>query len=383
MGEKKGRQTTDGSQRIARKARPCAVHPPLPLSLPCCIVDAMQPQLERIDPAAALPGAEVRLVGHGFRPPSTQIPEVHFAGMPGSVVISSPESIVARVPEGALTGPVQISWMDDLATIRSNDLPAEIGVSIAENLHPVCNPAIDAEGNILVTFSGSRGQKTPVSLYKIDANYSVKAHSSSIMNPSGLAFDRSGTLFVSSRHDGTVYRVAANGTAAVWAESLGIATGLAFDTDENLYVGDRSGTIFKIDRDRTTFVFATLEPSVAAYHLAFGPDRYLYVAGPTTSSYDNVWRISPSGEVEVFYRGLGRPQGLAFDLEGNLYLAASWRGHRGIVRITPDRKANLAIAGNGLVGLAFARGPAIIVATTNSLFHLDWKTPGLPLLPSR
>ncbi len=303
--------------------------------------------------------------------------------MPGSIVVSSPESIVARVPDGALTGPVEVSWMDDLDTVHSNSVLAEIGVSITENLHPVCNPAVDADGNIFVTFSGSRGQKTPVSLYKIDANYSVKAHSSSITNPSGLAFDRSGTLFVSSRYDGSVYRVAANGTAAVWAESLGIATGLAFDAEENLYVGDRSGTIFKIGRNRTTFVFATLEPSVAAYHLAFGADGYLYVTGPTTSSYDNIWRISPSGEVTVFFRGLGRPQGLAFDTEGNLYVSASWRGHRGIVRMTPKGQASLAVAGSGIVGLAFARGPALIIATTNSLYHLDWKTPGLPLFPMR
>lgn len=343
----------------------------------------MQPQLDHIDPAAALPGAEVRLAGQGLRPPASRIPEVNFAGMPGSIIISSSTAILARVPEGALSGPVEVSWLEGHESIRSNPVNAEIAVSIAENLHPVCNPALDPEGNILVTFSGARGQKTPVSLYKVDANFSAKAHSSSIMNPSGLAFDRSGSLFVSSRHDGTVYRVAPNGTAAVWAESLGTATGLAFDPDDNLYVGDRSGTIFKIDQQRNTFVYATLEPSVAAYHLAFGPDRYLYVTGPTPSSYDNVWRISPRGEVEVFFRGLGRPQGLAFDVDGNLYVAASWRGRRGIVRITPERSAELAIAGSGLVGLAFARGPALILATTNSLYHIDWKIPGLPLLPGR
>ena len=58
----------------------------------------------------------------------------------------------------------------------------------------------------------------------------------------------------------------------------------------NLYVGDRSGTIFKIGRDRQIFVFAMLEPSVAAYHLAFGNDGNLYVTGPTTSSFDAVYR---------------------------------------------------------------------------------------------
>ena len=53
--------------------------------------------------------------------------------------------------------------------------------------------------------------------------------------------------------------------ATIWvtaALGMGIATGIAFDREENLYVGDRSGTIFKIARDRQIFVFATLEASV-------------------------------------------------------------------------------------------------------------------------
>ena len=123
-------------------------------------------------------------------------------------------------------------------------------------------------------------------------------------------------LYISSRYDGIVYQVTPNGSMSVYVEGMGVATGIAFDEEDNLYVGDRSGTIFKISPNRQIFVFATLEPSIAAYHLAFGPDRYLYVTGPTTSSFDSVYRISHTGEVEVFYRGLGRPQGLAFDEEG-------------------------------------------------------------------
>ncbi len=43
---------------------------------------------------------------------------------------------------------------------------------------------------------------------------------------------------------------------------------------------DRSGTIFKIARDRQIFVFATLEPSVSAYHIAFGPHGDMFVTRP-------------------------------------------------------------------------------------------------------
>ena len=82
----------------------------------------------------------------------------------------------------------------------------------------------------------------------------------------------------------------------------------------------------------------------------------------------------------VFYRGLGRPQGLAFDVQGNLYVAASLAGKRGIVRITRDRQASLVIAGQSLVGLAFTRTGGAVLATTSSVFHLLWDVQGLPLI---
>jgi len=248
-------------------------------------------------------------------------------------------------------------------------------------LHPVTNPALDAEGNIFATFSGSRGQKVPVSVYKIDTNYNVRPFLSEMTNATAITFDRAGQMYVSSRFDGSVYRVAPNGTMSTYAEGMGVATGIAFDSAENLYVGDRSGTIFKIGKDRQIFVFATIEPSVSAYHLAFGPTGELFVTGPTTSSFDSVYKIDAHGSVSTFFRGLGRPQGLALDVEGNLYVAASLSGKRGIVRITPDAKASLEVAGQGLVGLAFAPGRSAVLATTGAVHRLLWDVQGAPLVP--
>ena len=162
---------------------------------------------------------------------------------------------------------------------------------VANNLHPVANPAIDSEGNVFTTFSGSRGQKTPVSVYKIDPAGEVTPFLSDLTNATGLAFDPEGVLHVSSRFDGIVYQVSESAIMTVYVEGMGVATGLAFDAEGNLFVGDRSGTIFKISRNRQIYVFATLEPSVAAYHLAFGPDGRLYVAGPTTSSRSSGVRV--------------------------------------------------------------------------------------------
>ncbi len=91
----------------------------------------------------------------------------------------------------------------------------------------------------------------------------------------------------------------------------------------------------------------------------------MYVTGPTVSSFDSIMRVNAVGDVSKFYTGLGRPQGLAFDTEGNCYVAASLRGHRGIIRISPDGgKAEVVVAGANLVGLAFdGKGDMIVVST--------------------
>ncbi|HUI84345.1 MAG TPA: IPT/TIG domain-containing protein [Candidatus Binatia bacterium] len=336
-----------------------------------------KPHIDAIDPMCALPGGEVRIVGSGLGPHELRRPRVSFGDVDGAVVISSEQFIVARVPEGATSGNVVVATNG----FRSNPREMRVAMPIAESLHPVANPAVDAHGNVYVTFSGSRGQKVPIAVFRIDTSYNVKPFVHEMMNATGLALDRSGSLYVSSRYDGTVYRIAQNGTMNSYAEGMGVATGIAFDREGSLYVGDRSGTIFKIGRDRQIFVFATMEPSVAAYHLAFGKDGVLYVAGPTTSSFDAVYQIDPHGEVGVFFRGLGRPQGLAVDVDDNVYVAASLNGRRGIVKITPNRHASLVVSGHNLVGLAFAPGRSVVLATTGGVHHLSWDIEGRSLLP--
>ncbi|MFZ0480143.1 MAG: IPT/TIG domain-containing protein [Terriglobales bacterium] len=343
-----------------------------------------KPHIEAITPACALPGGEVRITGKDLRPPEFRRPSVRFGDVEGSVLISSDDFVVARVPEGAASGPIVIGTNGHV----SNAHTIQVAAPIADNLHPVTNPAFDRDGNLFVTFSGSRGEKVPVAIFKIGRDHTASPFLNDMMNATAIAFDRGGQMYVSSRHDEAVYQVSPDGAVSTYAEGMGVATGIAFDRDENLFVGDRSGTIFKIARDRQIFVFATLEPSISAYHLAIGPHGDLFVTGPTTSSFDSVYKVDPHGSVSVFYRGLGRPQGMAFDIDGNLYVAASLAGKRGIVKITPQGKASLAVAGNGLVGLAFAPNNSAILATsfsgpppTGAVHHIAWGIEGLSLPP--
>jgi WD40 repeat protein len=332
------------------------------------------PRIESVSPSAAIPGGELRIKGTDLKPQDLTRPNVRFGDAEAPLVISSNDVIVAKVPEDAGSELI-ISNNGN----SSSAYPVVVGELIAENLHPVANPAVDANGHVFSTVSGTRGQKVPVSIYSIDQGGKAHPFVSDLMNATGLAFNHAGELFVSSRYDGSIYRVSDRGQKKIFAEGMGVATGIAFDREGSLYVGDRSGTIFKINRNGETFVFATLEPSVSAYHLAFSPEGDLYVAGPTTSSFDGIHRINPKGEVSEWFRGLGRPQGLAFDVQGNLYLAASYLGKRGIVRITSDLKPSIAVSGPQIVGLAFAPGKTMMVATTNALYRVPLGIEGMPL----
>ena len=332
-----------------------------------------------IDPLYGLPGGEVAIdcVGLDTSEPATC--SVWFDEVQASIVALGPKRILAIVPEMNQSAVVEV-------TVQSGDersAPARfiVGKKLAGDLHPVASPAFDPDdGALLVTRSGSRGEQLPVTLFRIDISGEVAEYSGDITNPTGIAFDREGQMFVTSRLDGVVYRMTPFRDAVSFATNLGVATGIAFDSAGVMYVGDRTGTIYKINGIGEEKAWGEVEPSVSAFHLAFGPDDSLYVTGPTVTSFDCIWCLNKEGKAEVFFKGLGRPQGLAFDSDGNLYVAASLRSRRGIVRISPNgQHAELFVAGINLVGLAFSAAGDIAVASIDSVYSLPAATKGLLL----
>ncbi len=325
----------------------------------------------RIDPTLAIPGGEVTIDCEGFDTSDPTLCAVWFGEERAPIVALSTRRVLAIVPEMKQSGAVDVSL--ESAGKQSEASSVVVAKRLAEDLHPVANPAYDPDdGALFVTRSGSRGEQLPVTLFRIDLSGEVTEFSGDITNPTGIAFDSTGQMFVSSRMDGTVYRITPFKEAVTFATNLGVATGIAFDSSDTMYVGDRTGTIYKVNGIGEEIAWAQLEASVSAYHLAVGPDETLYVTGPTVASFDSVLRIDADGEVGVFYKGLGRPQGLALDDTGNLYVAASLRGRRGIVRISPDgQDAEIFAAGMNLVGLAFSSTGDLAVASTDSIYHLE------------
>ncbi|MGH9319928.1 MAG: IPT/TIG domain-containing protein [Vicinamibacteria bacterium] len=332
------------------------------------------PRVRGVEPSHAVPGGRMHILGEGFDPARAHEHRVFFGDRRAQVTRVSETHISAIVPSGAMPE-VQVN----VAGRTSAPFGVSVATTLAEELQPVANPAFDREGNLYVTLSGSRGEKVPVSIFRVEPDGEVMPVSSEIVNPTGLAWGPDDCLYVSSRQDGSVYRILDDRQVQLLSDELGIATGIAFDREGILYVGDRRGTIFRIEPNGEPRSFCHLEPSVAAYHLAFDAEGVLFVTAPSLAPVDPIYRVNREGEVDIFVNGFGRPQGLAFDSDGNLYVAEGLAGDSGLYRISPVGEAEKIASAPPLVGVAFDGKGGIILAGGSSVFQLEIGISGLLL----
>src|SRR5262249_40597347 len=157
--------------------------------------------IKSVIPGVGVDGGEVVIDCDGYDTSDYSACKVMFGAQRGRLVSASPSRVIVAVPDygiGAKGEELRIS-----SAMAESSVPFKLGVKLAENLHPVANPAIDRDdGSIYVTLSGQRGQKVPVSIYKIAPDDTVSPFISDIVNPTGMAFSREGALYVTSRYDG-------------------------------------------------------------------------------------------------------------------------------------------------------------------------------------
>ena len=320
------------------------------------------PRITSIAPQRAITGGRVAIIGSGF-PIARELPSVRVGTQPARVVFASSSEldiVVSTDESGMVT--VNVDGVAEPATLS-------LGVSVATGLHQVDNPVFDRGGNLFLTYSGTRGQQVPVSIFRVGASGTRESFSSSVTNPTSMAVSPEGELFVSNRFEGAVYRLKDDGSAEPFASDLGIPCGLAFAPDGSLFVGDRSGTVFEVGKTGRARTLATLPSSIAAFHLALGADG-LYVTAPTLSARDVIYRISLDGAVSVVCSGFGRPQGIAFSPDGTLYVIEALAGASGVYRIPSGGAPELVVAGSKLVGLAFDEGHDMILCSSDTAYRI-------------
>ena len=330
----------------------------------------MSARVTAVRPAWAIEGGRITIEGTGFPVDRSRLPEVRIGSVRARAVYASPTAIGVIVPSGLEGGPTPIA----VEGAAGDTLSVGVAAAFATGLHQVDNPVFDRDGNLYVTYSGTRGQQVPVSIFRVRPTGTRETFSSGIINATSMAIDAQGRLYVSSRFEGTVYRVHADGTFEPFAKGLGVACGLAFAKDEDgegaLFVGDRSGTLFRVDREGKAKPFASVPASVAAFHLAIGPDGAVYVTAPTLSTHDSVFRVDLDGTVTTLETGFGRPQGIAFDASGTALVVEALAGASGLYRLPPNGRPELVVAGPGLVGVAVDPSGGVVVCSNETVYRL-------------
>ncbi len=322
--------------------------------------------IQPVLPQAGVRGGRIQVPCQGLDPEILDTCELLFGITATRPALVSSSYVFGVVPRDAEGAGLQVRQNGN----SSNVVPFQTAELLAENLHHVANPAVDHNGAIYTTISGSKGQQVPVSIYRIAPHGEVEPFASGIANATSLAFSPDGELYVSSRHTGKILRVDANGNATAVAENLGIVTGIAFDSQGRLHAGDRRGTIYQLTDSGEPHPLVKLQPSISAYHLAFDQQDRLYVTYPTLSGYDNLYMVTPDGEFQTLATGFGRPQGLAFDREQNLYIVGYVGGEGGVYKRTPDGELQHVVTGVNLVGIAFAMDTELILTNNGSVYKL-------------
>ena len=331
-------------------------------------VSGTRPRIDGVRPPCAVEGGRVTIEGANLPADDAAPPEVRLGAAAARVVHASGQAVSVIVPPGLDGGRTAVH----LRGTPDGTAFVDVGARLATGLHQVDNPAIDGDGSVYLTYSGSRGEQTPVSVFRVRRDGFREPFLSGITNATSLAFAPDGQLHVSSRFEGAVYRVRADGSFDKLVSELGVACGLAFSPDGTLYVGDRSGTVFRVGSAGKATAFATLPASVAAFHLAWGPDDALYVTSPTLATYDRVYRVDLTGRIDAVCTCFGRPQGVAFDADGTLHVVEALAGASGVYRVAQDGAATCVLAAQSLVGLAFdPTDGTLVVASNETAYRVD------------
>lgn len=142
----------------------------------------------------------------------------------------------------------------------------------------------------------------------------------------GLTTGPQNEIFVASPRTGEVLAVSQDGVVRVATSELDTPRAIVFDGMQRAIVsayglgGDPQIAVIEFDGTYHTLTTEIHSPN----GMAFGPNRLLYVADTAMNRIvsmplDNFGEV---GTPEVYASGIGRPNGIAFDEKGNLYVAS-------------------------------------------------------------
>ena len=200
----------------------------------------------------------------------------------------------------------------------------------ASGLYQPSDMAFDNAGNLFVVDYMIVGPEVRgnAAIYKATPNGALTIFASGVNYASSLAIDRMGNVFVADYDNGIIYEYKPTGSRGTFAMGLQHPLGLAFNSAGNLFVADNSpspsvgtsqGHIYEYKPNGSRAIFAVLDPADRPADLAFDGLGNLFMAdlGGKVYKYDTSGVLRPNPRT-TFGSVPTSAQSLAFDGAGNL-----------------------------------------------------------------
>jgi len=210
---------------------------------------------------------------------------------------------------------------------------------------PVSDMTLDKDGNIFVSTGGmeERGE-----LYKISPERKVTQLASIPENGLlGITVTPSGEIIGVQKNRGTLLRVLPDGSVENIVPASGLCTpqAIAFSPRGELFISnDEAGRITRATsagRVSSVVKLNTYAPPWGT--IAFERSGAFYYSEGMPGKPSRLVKVSPEGDVSVVSEQFDRPAGLAFDHEGNLFVAEYMTGK--IWYVTPEGAIKTFVAG--------------------------------------
>jgi gluconolactonase len=153
--------------------------------------------------------------------------------------------------------------------------------------------------------------------------------------PEGPALDRNGNLFVVNVDSGDISKISPEGEVKTFVNIGGAPNGAKFHANGDLYVADRQKGIIAISPDGKIRVIVDHYKGKKFYgpnDLIFDSKGNLYFTDPHGSSAESpfgcVYRFSSSGELTCLAAGLAFPNGLVLSKDEKFLFVADTRKNR-------------------------------------------------------
>ncbi len=273
-------------------------------------------------------------------------------------------------------------------------------LKVAEGLNFPEGPAWDYQGNLFVS-SCYGGYITKISGSEI-TKFADSAYTTNLKQTNGLSVCKDGSIFACDYGLGAILKINIEGKSEIFLDSyegkrFNRPNDLAFDDKGNLYFTDPKsygrnkldGRIFKLyieTKDITLVADSLAFPN----GIAFSPDAKKLFVSESALNQIVFFEVTEEGSLvnKTVFAELpgGDPDGLAFDIEGNLYAAHFGGGAVYIFSpdgqikeriLTPGKKpSNLEFGGMDMKTLFITENE------TNSVYSIQVEIPGMKLFSS-